>query len=58
MKNNIIMNVKNFNKLSFSFLLNNIQRYSISLVIYFSAILIEIFSTKKNKDNFKYFRYC
>ena len=46
------MNVRYINKFAFSFLLNNMPRYNIPLTIYSGATPIEIFPTKKCKDNF------
>ena len=52
-KNDIITNVGNINKLSFSFFLNYKHRQGIPLTIYSGTTPIEIFPTKKCKDNFK-----
>jgi len=52
-KNDIITNAGNLNKFGFSFFPNNMQRYGIPLAGYSGATPIELFPTKKSKDNFK-----
>ncbi|CAB4386669.1 unnamed protein product [Rhizophagus irregularis] len=52
-KNDIITNAGNTNKLSFSFFPNNSPSHSIPLVVHSGATPIKIFPTEKGKDSFK-----